>query len=314
MGWSEDRLHRHLARLPRPRALAGTRGHDAAVLRPHAGLDVACLDQCVEGVHFERDADPRAVGAKAAGRALSDLAATAARPRAVLLGLCAPRERTDAWLRAAIAGVRAAARAAGADLLGGDLCAAPGPARLDVTALGTYGGRGPAPGRARARAGQRVLVTGPLGGSLLGRHLAVRPRVEIGVALHACGATALMDVSDGLAWDLFRLARAAGVAIELELKHVPVHPDARRRARTSGRTPLDHALHDGEDHELIATLAPRAVARARRTVAALPVRERRGGACVEIGRVVPGSGLVLIDDRGRRTRWRPTQGGFRHGE
>jgi thiamine-monophosphate kinase len=112
-----------------------------------------------------------------------------------------------------------------------------------------------------------------------------------------------MDVSDGLAWDLYRMARASGVGFELELGRVPLHRDARRLARRSGRTALDHALHDGEDHELVATLDARALARARAA----------GLALVEIGRVVRGSGLVLCAADGRRTRWHARRGGWKHG-
>lgn len=301
--WSEDRLHRWLATTMRPRGLAGSRGHDAAVLTRNVGRDVVCVDQCVEGVHFERGARPEKIGAKAAARALSDLAATAATPRALLLALDAPRTRDEAWMKRVISAVRARGLEFGADLVGGDLCASTGPARLTVTAIGDYAGSGRPPGRDRARAGQRVVLTGPVGGSILGRHLAIEPRIEAGIALHAAGATALMDVSDGLAFDLFRLARAAGMRIELDLASVPIHRDAARLARTTARTPLDHALHDGEDHELIATLGRADCARAVRRIAHLH----------DIGRVVRGSGLWLVDATGSMRRWSPKMGGFSHG-
>ena len=110
-----------------------------------------------------------------------------------------------------------------------------------------------------------------------------------------------MDVSDGLAWDLFRLARAAGVRIVLE--QVPLHADARRAARASGRAPIDHGLHDGEDHELIATLSS---SRARRILL-----QRPGWS--DIGRVEPGRGLRL-ELAGEPARdWKPAEGGWRHG-
>ncbi|MBL8863418.1 MAG: thiamine-phosphate kinase [Planctomycetes bacterium] len=297
MSWSEDRIHRALTRGPRPRALAGSRGHDAAVLTPLAGAPTICVDATIEGVHFRARTPPRVVGRKACARALSDLAATAARPHAVLLSLCAPRSRSTAWLLAAIAGVRATARAHGADLVGGDLACAEGPTSLTVTALGAWTGPGRPPGRDRARPGQVVVLTGPTGGSLLGRHLRPVPRIEEGRRLARLGASALMDVSDGLAWDLHRLARASGVRIELDMRQLPVHADARRRARRTGRTPLDHALHDGEDHELVATLSARVVARAPGS---------------PIGRVVRGSGVIL-DYGERRVLWRPAMGGWKHG-
>jgi len=297
MAWNEDRIHRALRRHA-PRGLLGSALHDAAVLRAGLRHPVLCVDQVVEGVHVLAGAPARAIGRKAAARALSDLAATAARPVALLCTLAVPAARTEAWVLALIDGVRREARRHGAELVGGDLSATSGPFVVGVSALGDFELAGRPPGRDRARAGQRVVVTGALGGSLLGRHLRIEPRLDAGRALARAGATALMDVSDGLAWDLFRLARAAGVAIELELERVPLHRDARRRARTSGRTPLDHALHDGEDHELLATLPARAP---------LP----RG--VVELGRVVRGAGLVLVDARGRRRRWTARAGGWQHG-
>ncbi|MBK7877560.1 MAG: thiamine-phosphate kinase [Planctomycetes bacterium] len=302
MTWSEDSIHRWLARGPRPRGLAGSRGHDAAVLAELGGRPVVCADQVVEGVHFLATASARAVGRKAACRALSDLAATAASPRALVCTLAAPRTKDEAWLRGVLSGVRAAAREHGADLVAGDLSSTPGPATVAVTALGAFEGRGAPPGRDRARAGELVVLTGAVGGSLLGRHFAIAPRLAAGRALHRAGAAAMMDVSDGLAWDLFRLARAAGVGVELELARIPVHADARRLARRTHRPPLDHALHDGEDHELLATLAPRA---ARRVAQELGFHV--------VGRVVRGAGLALVRADGGRERWTHALGGFEHG-
>jgi thiamine-monophosphate kinase len=295
MTWSEDRLHRWLARVRPP--------HDAAVLRALRGRPVVCCDACIEGVHFERSTAARAAGGKAAKRALSDLAASGARPRALLLALSAPPAASEERLRGLIEGVRAAARAAGAELVGGDLACHAGPLHLSVSALGEYDLAGAPPSRSRARAGDLVLLTGPVGGSRLGRHLRFEPRLAEGRFLAAAGAHALMDVSDGLAWDLFRLARAAGVAIELELDRVPLHRDARR----AGGDALAHGLHDGEDHELLACIAPadwrRCAARARRRFPAL---------CV-VGRVRRGSGLVLREAQGATRRWRRSEGGWSHG-
>ncbi len=306
MAWSEDRLHRWLASRPAPAGLAGDTGHDAAVLVAAPGRDVVCVDQVIEGVHVEHGESPRRVGAKAACRALSDLAATAARPRALLVALRAPRDTGEARLRALLAAVDGAGRRYGAPLVGGDLACAPGPLSLAVTALGTIGAGGRPPSRARARAGQVVVLTGPVGGSALGRHLRIRPRLEEGRWLAQCGATAMMDVSDGLAWDLYRLARRARVHIDLE--QVPLHRDARRAARQSGRAALDHALHDGEDHELLATLPRRALPRV------LAEAQEHCPGLVVVGRVTAGRGLWVATEEGQLRPWRPGSGGWRHGD
>ncbi|MDF1837013.1 MAG: thiamine-phosphate kinase [Planctomycetota bacterium] len=252
MTWSEDSIHRWLSKRPRSAKLAGSQGHDAAVLKTSSGRPVLCVDACVEGVHFEDHAPDAAVGKKAAGRALSDLAATGARPEALLLALRAPGGACERRLRRLIRGVGAMGEAHGAPLVGGDTTCAPGPLSLTVTALGRFDSKSKPPGRDRAKPGQMLVVTGPLGGSLLGRHLKIRPRIQEAGWLISLGATALMDISDGLLLDLGRMARASGVAMDLE--SVPQHRDAKRRAKMTGRSSLEHALTDGEDYELLACL------------------------------------------------------------
>ncbi len=304
MPWDEDDLHRWLAKAPKPSLLIGSASHDAAVLRRPGGREVVCVDACIEGIHFASDTPAARAGGKAVNRALSDLAATAATPHAILLALCAPRSRSEAWMRAAIGGVRRAASAAGAELVAGDLSAIESSsAQLVVTAIGTLPGRRTPPGRERARPGQVLVLTGPVGGSGLGRHLSFEPRLAEGRALFQAGATAMMDVSDGLAWDLWRLARTAGVRLELEC--VPLHRAAQRAARASGRSAMDHGLHDGEDHELIACL---------------PARAKLPQGVQVIGRVVRGSGLELsesvaqsLDGSSGARDWQVGEGGWRHG-
>lgn len=307
MAWTEDEVHRWLAEAPAPDVVVGGALHDAAVLARVSGAPVLCADQCVLGVHADEGVDPRAFGAKAVLRTASDLAAAAARPVAFTLALRAPADETAERLCGAIEGAREAARGLDAWLVGGDLTCAPGPLGASVTALGSFDGGGAPPSRDRAAPGQTVVVSGPLGGSLRsGRHLRIVPRVEAGIAAHHAGATALMDVSDGLAWDLFRLARTAGVGVELDVDAIPVHRDAASGdaafdggVASDPRAALDRALHDGEDHELLATIAPEAAG----TLAGW----------APIGRVVAGAGLTLVDAAGAREAWEPGRGGWQHG-
>jgi len=303
MAWSEDRLHRWLSGRLRPDVMAGALGDDAAMLRRTSGRTVVCVDQTIEGVHFDGDLPAGRVGAKAASRALSDLAATAAKPRALLVALSAPADTSEAWIRAVLRAVMTTAAADGAALVGGDLACAPGPRSLSVTAVGESSARRPAPGRGRARPGQVLLLTGPVGGSLLGRHHRFRARTPEGRWLFERGACSMMDVSDGLAWDLHRLARASGVCIEVD--EVPIHPDARRIARQDGRSPRWHALNDGEDHELVATVPRPALARI------LAEAAERCPTLTVIGRVCEGAGLRIRENDVHRA-WRGG-GGWRHG-
>jgi thiamine-monophosphate kinase len=305
VSWNEARLHRHIGSWPKPAILWGSKLSDGAVLRPLRGAPVLCSDQVIGGVHVELDAPPRQIGRKAAARALSDLAACVAWPRALECSLRAPAETSQAWIVAVLAGLRAEAQRHGAALVGGDLAAAPGPFGLTVTALGEFRGPGRPPGRDRLRVGQALVLTGPVGGSLLGRHLRIEPRFAAGRALFEAGARALMDVSDGLALDLSRLARASGLGIRLEA--VPIHRDARRRARSSGRSALEHALGDGEDHELLAGLPPRAArALLERGLPDCP-------AAVRIATVVARPGLWLALEGQPLRRW-DGRGGYLHGQ
>ena len=307
-GWSEDALHRWLAEQPWPASLAGSRGHDAAVLEEATGRSVLCADQCIEGVHFLASVGGRAVGRKAVLRALSDLAATAAQPVAVTLTLHAPRTasgvRMEEWIQAALTGANAAAAAHGAELVAGDLAMVEGPIAVTVTALGRVSASAQPVGRDRARAGQVLLLSGPVGGSLLsGRHLEPVPRVTAGSAAAAAGATAMMDVSDGLAWDLYRMARASGLGARLVLEQVPLHADVQAASLASGRSVLDHGLHDGEDHELIASMDPEAWERFHSSAL--------GGEWCAIGHLEalggPGEHLTL-QTGGEDERWNPGPG------
>lgn len=286
MSWDEDSVHRWLARRPRRRVCV-EHGNDAAVVVRAWARPVLCVDQTIEGVHFDADVAARRVGWKACARSLSDLAATAAEPRAVLLALRAPRNTSERRLRELIAAVDACAQHFGAELIGGDSSCASGPLSLTVTAVGELRRGARVVSRAAARPGQVVVSTGAFGGSLLGRHLDIEPRFAAAHWLVGLGATAMMDVSDGLALDVSRIARASRVAIDLD--RIPIHSDARRMARRTGRSALAHALGDGEDHELIATLPnsslPRALAQAAKHCPGLAVLGRvRAGRGVRVPR------------------------------
>ena len=308
-GWSEQGILRWLRRHHEPRGLARGFGNDAAVLARSSPRPTVCVDQTIEGVHYEPGTPPTRIGHKACARALSDLAATAAKPRAVLAALSLPREVTDAWIRRVLGAIARLARAHGADLVGGDLAALPASSRSSVIAVTALGDAPPGRqlvSRAGARTGQVVVVTGALGGSSLGRHLSFEPRFAEARWLVRRGATAMMDVSDGFGLDLSRLAEASGVGIDVE--RVPVHRDARRLSRRSGRSPFEHALSDGEDHELIATLPSARLRELEREAG------RRFPGLTVVGRVRKGSG-VRVPRSADSTELVPLRGtgGWTHG-
>jgi thiamine-monophosphate kinase len=226
-------------------------GDDAAVLQPFAGEVVVSVDTAVLGLHLDADLFPlEDFGYKAVASALSDLAAMGAWPRAVVIGVTAP-EGTD--LEAVYRGVADAERDTDCPVVGGDL-ARGSELTLSVTVLGQCPGGG-AVRRDRARAGDALVVTGPLGraaaglrrrreGAVLSDELVTAQRrpwpcLREGLAARGAGVHAMMDLSDGLGLDLHRMADASGVGFALDW--VPVAQGAS----------YDEAVSGGEDYELL---------------------------------------------------------------
>src|SRR6185437_10720255 len=213
---------------PNAKTLVGI-GDDAAVLATPDGRVVATTDFLLEGRHFRRDWSSAAdVGHKAAARSLADCAAMGAEPSALLVALAAPPDLPVSWARELTAGLAAECARAGASVIGGDTARA-GSVLLAVTGLGDLGGRKPVL-RSGARPGDVVAVAGPLGHAAAGlallmagmnseplvrEHLRPAPPYDAGPEAAVLGATALIDVSDGLLADLGHVADASGVQIRL---------------------------------------------------------------------------------------------------
>ncbi len=248
-------------------------------------------DSLVLGRHFEAATPPGAAGAKLLKRSLSDIAAMGGKPaQAVLAGLLPRTVRID-WLRAFVEGLAACALEHGVDLAGGDLSETAADLAFNLTLLGT--GTGRLLYRSGARPGDWIAVTGALGGSRLGRHLSFTPRLREGRALaREPRVRSCIDVSDGLAIDLCALL-PDGAGAALDTAAIPLHPDARAAAAASGHAPLWHALHDGEDHELLFTVAPMAESE----WAALSRRLGAAGRApvTRIGTVVTGAAGAVFD-------------------
>jgi thiamine-monophosphate kinase len=271
-------------------------GDDAAVLRMGGAEQcVMTVDMLMDHVDFELTAaDPRRVGRKALAVNLSDLAAMAARPLAGVVALALPRAGGMALAVDLYEGLLPLAEEYDLAIAGGDTNSWDGPLVLSVTLLGRLGERGPLL-RSGARPGDRILVTGSFGGSILGRHFDFSPRVAEALLLHErYGLQAGIDASDGLSIDLARLAEESGCGAELATAAIPVAEAARRLAqqRGDGSTALDHALSDGEDFELILAVAPEEAAR---MLADQPLAVP----LTEIGRFVAQRGLWQLDAGGR---------------
>lgn len=253
-GYGEDRL---VGELTRSLAL-GTdvrvgAGDDCAVIGSPRGARWQLLkaDVVVEGVHFTREDDPRRVGWKALCRALSDIAAMGGVPAHALVTLAVSPDEEVSRVKAIYAGLRRAAAKFGVSIVGGETSRSPGPLFLDI-ALSGWVERRRCVLRSGGRPGDLLYVTGRLGGSRAAKHLDFTPRLtEARWLTSRFPPTAMMDLSDGLAADLPRLARASGCGFMLDEANIP---------RTRGTT-LAQALGDGEDFELLFSIAPKSAAK-----------------------------------------------------
>jgi len=241
-------------RLPGHPCLAVGPGDDAAVFRSADGPSVVTVDMLMDGVDFCLEkTDPRRVGRKALAVNLSDLAAMASRPLAAVIALALPRRGGMTLAHELYEGLIPLAERYEVALAGGDTNTWDGPLVISITALGLQTPRGPLR-RAGARPGDCIVVTGALGGSILGRHLDFEPRVLESLLLNEkYPLHAGIDVSDGLSLDLSRLCQESGCGAVLDLDRVPVSQAAHELAAKTGdgQSALDHALADGEDFELI---------------------------------------------------------------
>ena len=241
----EDALIDRLVGLvPRDSAPAAQPGDDCAVI-DHGGETLLLLktDALVEHVHFLPSAPARAVGWKAAARVVSDFAAMGGRPGHFLITLALPPETAVSWVEDLYRGIGDCLGKFGGFLAGGETSSVPSgsAAVISMAATGTVR-RDQLVLRSTALAGDALLVTGQLGGSLLGKHLDFTPRlVEAEWLVAHFKPTAMMDLSDGLAQDLPRLAAASGCGYRIDESSLPLTPGC-----TSAQ-----ALGDGEDFELL---------------------------------------------------------------
>jgi thiamine-monophosphate kinase len=316
---------------PNARTLVGI-GDDAAVLATPDGRVVATTDFLLEGRHFRRDWSSAAdVGHKAAARSLADCAAMGAEPTALLVALAAPPDLEAGWARELAAGLARECARTGAAVIGGDTARADS-VLLAVTGLGDLAGRDPVL-RSGARPGDLVAVAGPLGHAaagfalltagltvtagltgdrlidpLIAQHLRPAPPYPAGPEAAALGATAMIDVSDGLLADLGHVAEASGVQVRLASAGLRPEEELLAAARkylyrtasvprpgpdaTPAAQAQEWVLTGGEDHSLVATFP---------AGTPLPPRWRLIG---EVGAPEPGRAVVVDGQPGsQRPGW-----------
>lgn len=298
---------------PGPRIAVGI-GDDSAILRiPKGHETLVTTDFCLEGVHFRRDwHEPEVVGHRCLTRGLSDIAAMGGGPIAAFLSLGLPRTVPQRWIDRFLNGFLALADEYRVSLAGGDVAESPGAVLADIVVVGSVP-KGRAILRSGARPGDRIYVTGRLGGAsaalaelLAGRrvrpadyprHFHPTPRLAIGRFLGQRGlATAGIDLSDGLSTDLAHICEESRVGAEVAAQALPLAIAGTQSAEVD----LRHGLHGGDDYELLFTAGRGKQIPSR--IAGVPV--------TLIGRVQGGTRLVLVDRDAKRRELQPQ--GWQH--
>lgn len=236
-------------------------GDDAAAWRvAEDSLLVTTVDMLMEGVHFTvPPATPLQVGRKVMGVNLSDLAAMAARPQIGVVSIATPRKYGSSFLQELQAGMQQQAEKFSTTIIGGDTNIWEGPLVVSVTLMGTATKKGVVK-RSDANKGDWIFCTGTLGGSILGKHLDVTPRVREALFLHEkYQLHAMIDISDGLIGDLFHILEESNKGATLFTDKIPIAEAAFLMKESplikEKKSPLKHALSDGEDFELLFTLS-----------------------------------------------------------
>lgn len=283
-------------------------GDDAALLRLDSPAElVLATDLVSDGVDFDLATDsPRRIGRKALAVNLSDLAAMAAEPVSALISLCLPAAGAELLARELYEGLLPLAEEFQLSIAGGDTNTWAGGLVINVAVLGRSTEHG-ALRRDRAKPGDAILVTGHFGGSRLGHQFDFTPRIREALTLNAhYDLHAGLDVSDGLALDLSRICRASDCGAVVETALVPVSAAAATYAAQLGgnRSPVEHALADGEDFELLLAVPP---AEATRLLADQPLGEVP---LTQIGHFTTEAGLWQRDPFGAVAPLSPT--GWQH--
>ena len=283
----ETELLKHIRTLPGTELI----GDDAAVI----GDRIITVDMLTEGVDFIlAETDPQWIGRKALAVNLSDIAAMGGIPRWIFMAVALPRKGALELAEQLLAGAKPLMNKYNLILAGGDTNTWDGGLVISITAMGCVSEKGVFR-RSGGKAGDRILVTGTLGGSILRHQFWFEPRINEALHLNEhYEVHAAIDISDGLALDLHRLATESYLGATILESKIPIAEDAVQISRQSGRMPLEHALSDGEDFELLFTVAPK---EAEKLLVVQPFRSS-GVTLYDIGELTAEPGLRMATTDG----------------
>lgn len=243
--------------IPRVKSIRQGIGDDAAVFNGSSGTyQLLTIDTIVEDIDFLRNkATPQEIGWKALAVNLSDIAAMGGTPKIAVVSLTLPKRTPIQFVKSFYEGMQKLAKRFGVAIVGGDLSSG-SKISSSIAVLGESKRKWTV-FRKGARVGDFICVTGRLGGSILGKHLNFIPRVHEGKFLARQGASAMIDISDGLGQDMDHLITESKVAFLIDEAKVPISQAARKLARGNPKKELIRAFCDGEDFELLFTITPR---------------------------------------------------------
>ena len=232
-------------------------GDDCAAI--DVSSDRLCLittDMLVDGTHFDlKKCTVRDVGRKAIACSISDVAAMGCQATVAVVSICLPYHTAEKFARELYEGIWGIADKYNIEIVGGDIISGHSPLCINVTMLGRDDGLKPVK-RSGAKIGNMILVTGTLGGSILGKHLYFEPRLKEGLILNKNFTIhAMIDISDGLTADLNHILEESHVGAILYEDQIPISKEGVKMSKKTGNTPLSHALSDGEDYELLIVLS-----------------------------------------------------------
>lgn len=235
-----------------PNQISNGIGDDCAYVYRDGVYELFSTDCMVEGVHFKLDdCDPYWVGWKLMAVNVSDIAAMGGDPKGALFSIAIPIGFKSEILDGIINGIADCAKKFNVSVMGGDTSKSLRDLFLNIAIWGQMKSKPIL--RSDAKEGDLIFVTGALGGSILGRHLKVQPRLKEMQVLSKLGIHAAIDISDGLLGDLGHIAHESHLSFVINAESVPIHEDAQKLAKNSKKSPLEHALTDGEDFEIAFT-------------------------------------------------------------
>ncbi len=281
-------------------------GDDCALI--NVSSDKLCLittDMLVDGTHFDlKKCTVYAVGRKAIACNISDVAAMGCRATAAVVSICFPDRFPEKLARELYEGIWSIADKYRIEIVGGDIISGHGPLCISVAMLGRDEGLKPVR-RSGAKVGDMILVTGALGGSILGKHLSFEPRLHEGIVLNKNFTIhAMIDISDGLTADLNHILEESKAGAILYEDQIPISGAAAEMSKKTGNTPLYHALSDGEDYELLIILSR---SQAKKVIES-DLFPKRMISC--IGEIVRGQGIWMKHAKGNVRRIKPH--GYEH--